>query len=210
MLCVAMVVQVKRRGNLAEVQCADIAFGKRTEPIRAVRVFGPDAQAGKKCVVLVYPAIAVGIVGRQFSKAIARARTEQLAAIVNLAVAVLVQRKNTTVGAEKGNTVVLAVGVDIKIKFLLGQFGGRSVEINDQRIFAHGITSPEREVGLLMKVAAHIQRDVELKASTVCRHNLAVSTEGCVFGLDDFFAVVIFHPPSMAWSRGIVLLGDSR
>ena len=119
---VAGVLERKRRGDVAEVNGADVRLGQRQQRVVAGAVLAPQAQFAVNRIVFVDPAIAVGIVGGEVGKAVTALRAEQLAAIVDLAVGVAaVDGEKAAAGADEVDVLAAAVGVEVE-----GRSAGRS------------------------------------------------------------------------------------
>ena len=83
-----------------------------------------------------------------------------------------------------------------------------AIKIDDQRVFALGVARPERDRGLLIELAAHLQADVELNAFAVCSKDFTAGMKGGFLGFVYFFVVIVFHTPALQWGLTITLSGD--
>ncbi len=85
-------IQGKIRIGVAKVDSPNASFSQGAQHVFAGGVLCPDAKLAEDRVVLVNPAISVRIVGPQVCEPIPALGAEQLAAVVDDAVSVLIQR----------------------------------------------------------------------------------------------------------------------
>src|SRR5690606_285367 len=101
----------------------------------ALGVRAPQTQLFEDAVTFVDKAIAVFVIGVQVSEAVTGEGAEQLAAIVDAAIAVTVQRQERAAGGEAGHAVTLAIGIQIEIDTLGAiQAYRAAVQVEYQRI----------------------------------------------------------------------------
>ena len=75
-----------------------------------------ETQAGEAAVGLIQNAVAVFIQSRQLGKPVAAAGTEQLAAIVDLAVTIAIEGQKGGVVGQLRQALTAAIGIEIKFK----------------------------------------------------------------------------------------------
>ena len=66
-----MILQVERRCDAGQVECADIGLFQCGELVLASAILGPDAQIGEGCIIFVDPAVVIAIELTQIGKAVA-------------------------------------------------------------------------------------------------------------------------------------------
>ena len=106
-------------------------------------IHAPDAELFVSGVGLVNPAVAVRVKLGQVGKTVAALSAKQLAAVVDLAVAVGIQRQKAAASAHERHAVGGAVGIQVELERHVAQLAHGPVKVDHQRVFQLGIAQAQ-------------------------------------------------------------------
>ena len=158
---------------LAEIDRANVRFLEVHKDIITLIILAPDPQLFKDLIILIYPAVPVGIIFTEVGKAVPGLRSEKLVAVIDLSIIILVKGEEARALPEHRDLVRLPVAVDIKPEGLVLYIKDILPHIHDQRIEKRVVHGREGDIHVLRIAPAHIKADVKIYRSPVLGHGAA-------------------------------------
>lgn len=133
---------------------------------------------------------------------------KEFAAVVDAAVTVTVEREKAAAAGGEVDAFLVAVGIEVEGKTLVGELRGVAVEVDDQRVLRlRHVAKANADVRFLVVAAAHRERQRKVDLPAVGGVDHAARCEARLFAFAVLFvARILDSDRRCAWCRGAIVI----